>query len=55
MTHEDPLRISGLQIGKELARLLISARQQNHLLMKLNAREGLLGQDLKLPSLVQFC
>ena len=55
MTHENFLRINGLQICKELVRLLIGARQQNHLLMQFNARKSLFGQDLKLPGLLQFC
>ena len=54
MTHEDFPRINGLQICKELARLLIGAGQQNHLLMKFNALISLLGEGLEVPCLLQF-
>ena len=55
MTHEDFLGINGLQICKELARLLIGIGQQNHLLMKFNARKSLFREGLELPGFLQFC
>ena len=55
MTHEDFPRINGLQICKELARLLIGAGQQNHLLVKFNARKSLFREGLEFPGFLQFC